>query len=547
MILRLTLTAVMALNLFSCDSTPTPSTTQPSLISAHDCVTEILPGGTGSITLQGTLTYADKHYDSTGFTGKTQILPVRFTRVELLDSNNAVVSRHASNQTGHYQLQAPKTGNYRLRILTQTHSPCYDLDIQLHDLDDDLMAVTQAVNLTAVKNTRDIFIENSHSLAGAFNILDVYTTATEFILHTNSQLPPALKVYWSPGKHDKGTYYCLQTDLYCPHGPGIYVLSGASYEDTDEFDDDVLWHEYGHFVAEKYAQDNSEGGQHGLRQNNLDLRLAFSEGWGNFFPLAIKHWLLATNPNILSLATSTADNIYVDTSGSSGWSYDFSIPPASPYIYASNEVAVTSLLKRWQTDYGFEQVWRVMTDHLQHINTPTNLEAFWDGWLTLHAPSGEAFNALQQQLVDREIFYQADKFEPDDTLRNNTPELALCLTTSSAGCQTDQHTLYGNDDEDSLRLQLRANTQYSIKTLNLHNGADTFLTLIETATQTVVAENDNALSLSGLVDNDSTSLSSFISYTPPQDGQYEVKIKTSANKPNSAGRYGDYVIQLLSK
>jgi len=536
----------MAINLLACNSNTPSSTATNSQIFTNNCTPEVLEGS-GNITLQGTLSYTDKHYDNNGFTGKTRVLPARFIHIELLDDNDKVVSRHTSDQLGNYQLHASQNGSYRLRILTKTQANCHDLDMQIRDLEDFPMAVTQTVNLTSNNNPLDITISHTHPLSGAFNILDVYTTAAEFILQNNSPLPPPLNIYWSPGAKQLGTYYCLETDHFCPNGQGIYILSGSSGDDTDEFDDDVLWHEYGHFVAEQYAQDNSEGGQHSLRQNDLDLRLAFSEGWGNFFPLAIKNWLLTTKPTLLSMSTSNAANIYVDTTGENGgWSYDFSTTPTAPYIYASNEVAVTTLLRQLHLSYGVDKIWRVMTDHLKHLNTPTNLEAFWDGWLNLHTPNTQELNNLYQHLALRQIFYQPDDFEEDDDLSNSNPLLMPCLT-SDKHCQTERHTLYETDDEDVLQLQLVANTQYSIKTLNLHNGTDTVIELIDAHTLQVVAENDNFLSLSGLIDNDTTSLSSLISYTPEQNGRYYVRVTSSSKKLKSAGRYGDYAIQLLTK
>jgi len=52
--------------------------------------------------------------------------------------------------------------------------------------------------------------------------------------------------------------------------------------DTDEFDQFVLAHEFGHYVENNFSRADSIGGDHSLGEK-LDLRVAMSEGWGNAF------------------------------------------------------------------------------------------------------------------------------------------------------------------------------------------------------------------------------------------------------------------------
>src|SRR5690606_4113615 len=69
---------------------------------------------------------------------------------------------------------------------------------------------------------------------------------------------------------------------------GIYVLgsmqiaSGGAVGDTDEFDQHVIAHEFGHYVEDWFARSDSIGGSHGY-PDKLDLRVSFGEGWGNAF------------------------------------------------------------------------------------------------------------------------------------------------------------------------------------------------------------------------------------------------------------------------
>ena len=62
---------------------------------------------------------------------------------------------------------------------------------------------------------------------------------------------------------------------------GMYVL-GDDGVDTDEYDTHVLAHEFMHFIEYTIGRSDSIGGVH-ARGDKLDLRVAFSEGFGNAF------------------------------------------------------------------------------------------------------------------------------------------------------------------------------------------------------------------------------------------------------------------------
>jgi len=77
----------------------------------------------------------------------------------------------------------------------------------------------------------------------------------------------------------------------------LYIL-GDENLDTDEYDNHVIAHEWGHFYEDTFSRSDSIGGNHNIG-DSLDIRLAFSEGWGNAFS-----------------AMALDDPIYVDTGGS---------------------------------------------------------------------------------------------------------------------------------------------------------------------------------------------------------------------------------------
>ena len=70
----------------------------------------------------------------------------------------------------------------------------------------------------------------------------------------------------------------------------LYLLGGENgdvdFSDTDHFDNSVIIHEYGHFIEDIFGAPNSPGGSHN-GNSVIDPRLAWSEGWADFFQAAV--------------------------------------------------------------------------------------------------------------------------------------------------------------------------------------------------------------------------------------------------------------------
>ena len=60
------------------------------------------------------------------------------------------------------------------------------------------------------------------------------------------------------------------------------MLSADLTEDTDEFDQHVIAHEFGHYIEDNFSRADNIGGAHGLG-DKLDIRVAFGEGFGYAF------------------------------------------------------------------------------------------------------------------------------------------------------------------------------------------------------------------------------------------------------------------------
>lgn len=527
--------------------------------SSESSEVSAIPGSTGSI--QGTIRYEDREYGDKGgglygFTGNKAWKTVRYAAVDLVNNTTkAVIDTKLTDSRGNYSFTTtPSTTQVYVRVkssATPTLSGTIMVENfasptpQIYGVPSDPFPLSGSASV-------NISIPVSNAADGAFNILDVLTTGYEFVKAHDGLYPAVgLTAFWAPGSTD-GTYFCK--GLGCFPGDGVYVLSQTG-GDTDEFDDDVLWHEFGHFMAATYSLDQSEGGAHYLSDNDHDLRFSWSEGWGNFTPGAIKSWLAANDPSRLSTPALQSNTLYVDTSGSSGFGFDFGTAVANPaFWYASGEVAVANVLLTVRSGFSMQDIWDIFKSFKTSLpTTPVNLELFWDRWIASKPTTSGSAN-VQNVFENRQILYRLDSYEADNAL-------ASAKTITVGVVQVDR-TLYADGDSDYVKFMPMPNTQYSIRTSSLRNGADTFMTLYDAASSTVGNSNDNwnnvtyvtppPFNCSGLPlvchENGDDILGSLITFQAPAlvTGPYTIRVMSSPSKPASAGRYGTYNLLVTS-
>lgn len=476
-------------------------------------------------TITGTVQYEDKKYGPTGFTGTTPYLkPSRFVLVEVVDAATGfALANGTTDATGAYRipffysLPSVYVRVISEAILSSGHT------IEVRSLSNRLYAVASGNFSVSPGATiaMDVSISLSAGLpAGAFNILDVYAAGFEFVKELSGIYPPALTAYWDVGK--------IMGTIHLP-GLGIYISggTGSGGGDTDEYDDDVLWHEFGHFIADKFSKDDSPISPHFLTDNDLDLRLSWSEGWGDFSQGAVKYWLAANDPDRLSTEFGMTSSTYVDTSDAS-WSFEFNTLSGDPYTTAANEVAVAKVLWNLMTgtgNFGMTPIWDVFQNYLPTVSgTPVNIEAFWDGWLARRSPLAGGELALIEGIYgERKINYRADIYETDDDFERAVTWTAI-----------EEHYLYktSGPDKDIIPFTAISGQSYTAETLNLLNGADTYLRVLD-PDRNIVGSNDNAVFLA-----------SSVSFIAASDGTYYIEVTSSAGRPLSAGRYGTYSLAI---
>jgi hypothetical protein len=109
--------------------------------------------------------------------------------------------------------------------------------------------------------------------SAAFAILDTLYQGIQTITGVAPTTDfPTLIVDW--GSQTEGTFFTT--------GPQEIALLADLNTDTDEFDQHVIAHEFGHYIEFNFSRANNIGGSHGVG-DKLDPRVAFGEGFGYAF------------------------------------------------------------------------------------------------------------------------------------------------------------------------------------------------------------------------------------------------------------------------
>ena len=134
-----------------------------------------------------------------------------------------------------------------------------------------------------------------------------YVAIQKMVADDSDAAFPVMKYNWSinnravSGNDSTGD---IGTSSYKGNG-NVFILGDAD-SDTDEYDDHVVVHEWGHYFEDQMSRSDSIGGPHSGGQK-LDMRVAMGEGFGNALSGMV-----------------TDDPFYRDSSGS-GQSQGFSI------------------------------------------------------------------------------------------------------------------------------------------------------------------------------------------------------------------------------
>ncbi|MCP3143447.1 carboxypeptidase-like regulatory domain-containing protein [Pyxidicoccus xibeiensis] len=247
------------------------------------------------VTLSGKVTYdfVPSTYSATTRSGtlafnQTVVKPVRGAQVQVRQGTK-VLTTATTDAEGKYTLTFTPSGDDDLMFyaLAKTATP----DIQVEDNTDgdaiwavgtEIDADTTSKDLHAAHGWTGSSFNNTRRTAAPFAILDSMYTAAQAFMAVRTVNFPALKVNWSPDNVPQGGNKALGqigTSHFSFNENEIYIL-GRDGADTDEFDNHVIVHEWGHYFEGNLSRSDSPGGPHSSG-DVLDPRLSFGEGYGN--------------------------------------------------------------------------------------------------------------------------------------------------------------------------------------------------------------------------------------------------------------------------
>ncbi|MDD4974747.1 MAG: hypothetical protein PHY93_10380 [Bacteriovorax sp.] len=409
----------------------------------------------GSIHITGTLTYdfVSAASGKLNYTGTIQ-KPMRNVFVELLNAaDDSVVSSTSSSDSGAYDFAITASANIKLRIYAEMKSPAVIIQDNTNG-NAEYALVTPSYNITGstVKDIRALSGWSGTNAAGSYSgtrvaapfaMLDSVYTITKKIKVIRPTISfPQLKVNWSinnVGTAGDITIGQITTSHYNPNTNQLYIL-GKLDVDTDEYDNHVIVHEWGHFLEYNLSRSDSKGGSHSFGDEK-DMSLAFSEGWGNAVSA------MAFDPDVyysdtsgvrqqsgfqVNLENSTITGI---TDTHKGWFSEISIQEILYDIYDSTNEAGDNL------SLGMGPILDVLTGYQKTTPAATSIFSFIHG-LEL-ANSGLTAN-LNTLLSNKNIAAVTDAYGSGEANNggwaNNLPVSNL-INLGGAGVAI---SLYGN-------------------------------------------------------------------------------------------------------
>lgn len=278
--------------------------------NATDTVDVVISEPSSAVTVAGKLQYefVPPNTNCRGLNfSATEARPTRGVTVQLVDGNNDsnIIDTTRTDANGDYSFSnVAANTNVRIRVraeLKQAGAPGWDVEVR-DNVDTSATPLPLArrplyVVQWASFNTGNIDITDANftaltgwggssytgtRAAAPLAILDqVYTGMRSILAERPSQVFPPLDMFWSvnntltsPSDIDAGE---LSASFYSSGIDSLFLLGDASV-DTEEFDDHVTMHEWGHYFEDNFSRSDSIGGPHRIGQS-LDSRLAFGEGF----------------------------------------------------------------------------------------------------------------------------------------------------------------------------------------------------------------------------------------------------------------------------
>lgn len=295
------------------------------------------PPPSGSVTISGAITYdfvpLNPSTNGLNYAATTQ-RPARNVVVEAANSSGTVLTSGLTDAAGAYSLSVPAGTVLRIQARSRMQGPSGLFDFTVRDNTSgnavylltggllDSGGANSTRNLNAPSGWGGASYTGTRA-AAPFALLDTILTSIEAV---NAVAPgtsfETAQVFWSVNNRSASGSVANgeigSTSFTRISGvPTILVLGNAN-NDTDEYDQHVIAHEFGHYVEDTQSRNDSIGGPHSLSQR-LDPRLAFSEGWSNAFSGIVLGDPVYRDSSGAGQSTGFRFSVESNTFSASGW------------------------------------------------------------------------------------------------------------------------------------------------------------------------------------------------------------------------------------
>jgi hypothetical protein len=375
------------------------------------------------VDVSGSVTFDSVPHNSATFGldfESTTVAPARGVVVQAIDSNGATVDQAITDDEGNYSLTVDENSQIFVRARAEMMAPSgtasWEIAITDNTSGNALYALdTELFSIGTDDIARDLHAASGWDLAqvdyvderaaAPFAILDsVYQAVQAFVdVDPTVQFPP-LEIRWSENNVPSGdgspedlANGLITTSFYSPSQQVIYILGGAD-QDTDEFDNHVIVHEWGHYFEDIMSRADSLGGAHSII-DRLDMRLAFSEGFGN----ALSGIILGDSRYIDSFGTRQLFGFQIDVERNDnrarGWFNEASVQSILYDIFDGiTVVPVGDPEASDDIEAGLAPIYDVLRSD-EYVNSPllTSIHLFLAEYLAAFPEDSVAISRLTQE------------------------------------------------------------------------------------------------------------------------------------------------------
>lgn len=414
--------AVISMLLHGCGS----SNSSDSLPMNEDIVSACTTSSSANTIISGTVTFDRVFHRANNALDYNNIIaePVRGALVEIVCNQDSIaIASGSTDDKGDYSLSiASDSGSVFVRVKAQmkkTGTPRWDFSV----VDNTQNKALYVLDGSVFDPSADASIRNLHApsgwggssyssvrAAGPFAVLDsVYEAFNKVLLTKPAAVFPALKLNWSknnissPGELEQGE---INTSFF--NGVEIYLL-GAENVDTDEYDGHVIIHEFGHYLEANFSRSDSIGGSHSAL-SRLDIRVAFSEGFGNAFSGIATDDPYYRDSDGYAQSMGFGFNVDNNNCTIKGWYNECSVQAIIYDLYDSTPESTDTV------NLGFTPLFDVLSNEHKNTNAMTSIFSFIYELKQNNLPEAPAIDTL---VAEQKIDVITDVYGDSET--NNDP------------------------------------------------------------------------------------------------------------------------------